>query len=181
MTNIALFVALVAVCWTGGRAQTSCTRTLIGLSPCLNYVTGNSSTPSSSCCSQLSNVVTSQPQCLCLLLNNTASSYGYNVNQTLALALPTVCNVQTPPISRCSAANGPSASPDTPQSPQADSPSDDETPDVPETPSETDVPSGAGSKTVPGRDGSSIGGSNRGATFSFMCTLVLMFSAWAFS
>ncbi|KAL8530582.1 hypothetical protein ACS0TY_007567 [Phlomoides rotata] len=143
MTNIALFAALVAVCWTGGRAQTSCTRTLIGLSPCLNYVSGNSSTPSSSCCSQLSNVVTSQPQCLCLLLNNTASSYGYNVNQTLALGLPSVCNVQTPPFSKCNAANGPSASTDTPQSPPADS---------------SNIP--AGSKSVPSvNEAHNIGGS----------------------
>lgn len=101
VTKITLFVVLLAVFWNRTTAQTSCTRTLMGLSPCLNYVTGNSSTPSSSCCSQLSSVATAQPQCLCLLLNGTASSYGFNINQTLALALPTVCNVQTPPVSRC--------------------------------------------------------------------------------
>ncbi|KAH6772784.1 hypothetical protein C2S52_004393 [Perilla frutescens var. hirtella] len=109
----------------------------MALSPCLNYVTGNSSTPTSSCCSQLSNVVSSQPQCLCLLLNGTTSSYGLNINQTLALQLPNVCSVQTPPTSKCTAAeNAPapsSASPaDSSQQPQA-------------------IPSG--SKTVPSQNG----------------------------
>lgn len=101
VTKISLFIVLLSVLSYGATAQSGCTKTLIGLSPCLNYVTGNSSTPSPSCCSQLSNVVKSQPQCLCLLLNGTASSYGINVNQTLALALPGVCGVQTPSASRC--------------------------------------------------------------------------------
>lgn len=101
-TNISLLVLIVALFWSStATAQTSCTTTLMALSPCLNYVTGNSSSPSSSCCSQLSNVVSSQPQCLCLLLNGTASSYGININQTLALQLPSACSVQTPSTSRC--------------------------------------------------------------------------------
>lgn len=99
--EMGLVMFLVLMLWNGAAAQSGCTRALMGLSPCLNYVTGNSSTPSSSCCSQLSNVVQSQPQCLCSLLNGGGSSYGISVNQTLALALPRVCKVQTPPISRC--------------------------------------------------------------------------------
>ncbi|XP_050236060.1 non-specific lipid transfer protein GPI-anchored 5-like [Mercurialis annua] len=105
----------------GGMAQSSsCTNVLISMSPCLNYITGNSSTPSSQCCSQLASVVRSQPQCLCEVLNGSAaSSLGVNVNQTQALALPTACNVQTPPISRCSAstpAKSPSGTPESPSS-----------------------------------------------------------------
>ncbi|PIM99383.1 hypothetical protein CDL12_28123 [Handroanthus impetiginosus] len=121
VTKISLLVLLLAVLSDRITAQSGCTRTLMGLSPCLNYVTGNSSTPSPSCCSQLSNVVQSQPLCLCLLLNGTASSYGININQTLAVGLPSVCNVQTPPVSRCNEGNGPTASPTTPKSPPADS------------------------------------------------------------
>ena len=95
--------AIAATWWAGGiMAQSgSCSNVLISLSPCLNYITGNSSTPSSQCCTQLASVVRSQPQCLCEVLNGGASSLGVNVNQTQALALPTSCNVQTPPISRC--------------------------------------------------------------------------------
>lgn len=90
-----IFVAEVA------NGQSTCTNVLISLSPCLNYITGNSSTPSSSCCSQLATVVRSQPQCLCQVLNGGASSLGMNINQTQALALPGACNVQTQPVSRC--------------------------------------------------------------------------------
>ncbi|KAL5785582.1 hypothetical protein ACOSQ2_007974 [Xanthoceras sorbifolium] len=49
-------------------AQSDCTNVLIGLAPCLNYVSGSSSTPSPSCCSQLATVVRSQPRCLCTVL-----------------------------------------------------------------------------------------------------------------
>ncbi|KAL5561707.1 hypothetical protein UlMin_031454 [Ulmus minor] len=88
----ALLAVLVAAAWQGAVAQSSsCTNALISMSPCLNYITGNSSTPSSSCCSQLASVVQSQPRCLCEVLNGGSSSLGINVNQTQALALPTSC------------------------------------------------------------------------------------------
>lgn len=97
-----LVLVLVASFWAMASAQSSgCTNTLISLSPCLNYIQGNSSTPSSGCCSQLSNVVNSQPQCLCEALNGGSSSLGININQTQALALPGACKVQTPPLSQC--------------------------------------------------------------------------------
>lgn len=82
-------------------AQSGCTTVIIGLAPCLSYIAGNASTPSSSCCSQLANVVQSQPACLCSVLNGGASSLGVTVNQTRALALPGACRVQTPAVSEC--------------------------------------------------------------------------------
>lgn len=134
-----LILVLVTMLWAGAAAQSSCTSVIISMSPCLNYITGNSSTPSSGCCTQLASVVRSQPQCLCQVLNGGGSSLGININQTQALALPGACNVQTPPLSRCNAA-----------SPPADSPAG--TPESPNT-----IPSGSGSKTVP--DGTSAGSS----------------------
>ncbi|CAI9776816.1 unnamed protein product [Fraxinus pennsylvanica] len=124
---------------TGTIAQsTDCTNVLISMSPCLNYISGNSSTPSTGCCTQLASVVRSQPQCLCQVLNGGGSSLGLNINQTQAMALPKACNVQTPPVSQCNAAGSPAASPNgSPDSPNAN-------------------PSGGGSKTVPSTgDGSS--------------------------
>ncbi|GFS36726.1 bifunctional inhibitor/lipid-transfer protein/seed storage 2S albumin superfamily protein [Actinidia rufa] len=101
-----LVVVVVAVLWARAAAQSSdCTSVLISMSPCLNYISGNSSTPSSGCCSQLASVVRSKPQCLCEVLNGGGSSLGIDVNQTRALALPAACNVQTPPLSRCNAAS----------------------------------------------------------------------------
>ncbi|KAF8016759.1 hypothetical protein BT93_H2092 [Corymbia citriodora subsp. variegata] len=107
---MALVVTLAAALCGGAMAQSGCTSVLIGLSPCLSFVTGSSSTPSSSCCSQLASVVQSQPRCLCMVLNGGASSLGVTLNQTLALALPGACNVQTPPVSKCNAGS-PQSSP----------------------------------------------------------------------
>ncbi|KAK1262603.1 hypothetical protein QJS04_geneDACA021144 [Acorus gramineus] len=101
--NLCLAVVILAAAMliTRTSAQSGCTMAIIGLAPCLNYITGNTSTPASSCCSQLTSVVQSNPRCLCSLLNGGGSSFGINVNQTLALALPGACNVQTPPVSQC--------------------------------------------------------------------------------
>ncbi|GMI69353.1 hypothetical protein HRI_000604600 [Hibiscus trionum] len=110
---VKLGIALVFVTTLCGlaTAQSGCTSALLGLAPCLNYITGNSTTPASSCCSQLSSVVQSQPQCLCSALNGGGSSFGITINQTKALSLPGACNVQTPPVSRCNGASGQAAAP----------------------------------------------------------------------
>ncbi|KAG9451964.1 hypothetical protein H6P81_004868 [Aristolochia fimbriata] len=136
--GLALF--LLSIFCPGTMAQSSCTTALVSLSPCLSYITGNSSSPSSSCCSQLASVVGSQPQCLCSVINGGSSSLGLSINQTQALALPGSCKVQTPPVTRCNGAGAPSTSPaeDTPASPAK-----------PTTPSVPDVPAGRGSRTVP--------------------------------
>lgn len=99
--KMGLVLVVMAMLYTGAAAQSSCTNVLVSLSPCLNYITGNSSTPSSGCCSSLSSVVSSQPECLCQVLGGGASSLGININQTQALALPGACKVKTPPTSQC--------------------------------------------------------------------------------
>ncbi|XP_021762719.1 non-specific lipid transfer protein GPI-anchored 2-like [Chenopodium quinoa] len=117
---VMVLVLAISSMWAMSMAQPSssgisgaCTNVLVTLSPCLNYITGNSSTPSSSCCSQLGNVVKSSPECLCEVLNGGASGLaaGLNINQTQALTLPNACNVQTPPLSRCNKAASPAGSP----------------------------------------------------------------------
>ncbi|KAK7405933.1 hypothetical protein VNO78_07545 [Psophocarpus tetragonolobus] len=136
--EMGLVLVVIAMLCSGAAAQSSCTNVLVSLSPCLNYITGNSSTPSSACCSQLASVVRSQPQCLCQVLNGGGSSLGININQTQALAMPRACNVQTPPTSQC---NNGAASP--PTGTEAESPNS--------------VPSGTGSKTLPTTDNGSSG------------------------
>ncbi|CAN0898095.1 Non-specific lipid transfer protein GPI-anchored 5 [Linum grandiflorum] len=112
---ISLAVVGTALFSTGATAQSSdCTSTLVSLSPCLNYITGNSSSPSSSCCTQLGSVVKSKPECLCQVINGGGGNLGIEVNQTQAMALPGACKVQTPPTSQCNAAGSPSGSPNTP-------------------------------------------------------------------
>lgn len=102
MTMCVIF-GLVVMQWDGAAAQTSCTNALMSMSPCLTFVTGNSSTPTTQCCSKLFSVVQSQPQCICSLIKtgvSGAAALGITVNQTLALTLPTICNVQMPPVNQ---------------------------------------------------------------------------------
>ncbi|XP_042517495.1 non-specific lipid transfer protein GPI-anchored 5-like [Macadamia integrifolia] len=153
MEIMGLVAVLMAMLWAGASAQSSCTNALVSMSPCLNYITGNTSTPSSSCCSQLASVVSSQPQCLCQVLNGGGSSLGININQTQALALPDACNVQTPPVSKCNAA---AASPSSPAGTASSSHSS---------------PSGSGIQIVPSSDSSSDG-SNSKLSFSLLFFLL---------
>ncbi|GAB4841609.1 hypothetical protein Ancab_022323 [Ancistrocladus abbreviatus] len=159
--GVCVVLALVVICSTGAAAQSGCTSTLISMSPCLNYINGNSSTPSSSCCSALASVVQNSPQCLCLVLNGGGSALGITVNQTQALQLPGACNVRTPPISQCNGPSTPSASgapPAVAPTGSADTPTGSPNDVEPEAPS-SDFPAGPGSKTVPSTVGSSSDGS----------------------
>ena len=97
--NIGLVLVTLTLLYASATAQSSCKNEIVSLFPCLDYVTGNSSTPTTGCCTQLANVVKSQPECLCLIIGGEGSSLG--INQTLALALPAACNVQTPRVSLC--------------------------------------------------------------------------------
>ncbi|KAJ8630729.1 hypothetical protein MRB53_024052 [Persea americana] len=157
--EMGLVMALVTMFWAGAAAQSGCTSALISLSPCLNYIQGNSSTPTSSCCSQLASVVRSSPQCLCTVLNGGGSSLGITINQTQALALPSACNVQTPPVSQCNAVGGPTSSADSPAG----------------TPTTT-TPAGGGSKTVPSAGGDSSDGSTTALPISMLFFLLLVAS-----
>ncbi|XP_010259095.1 PREDICTED: non-specific lipid-transfer protein-like protein At2g13820 [Nelumbo nucifera] len=158
-TELALVAILVTMLWARAAAQSSsCTNVIISMSSCLNYITGNSSTPSSSCCSELASVVKSQPQCLCQVLNGGASSLGIEINQTRSLAMPKACNVQTPPASLCNAI-----------SPAGTLPANKTTPSTPST------PSGGGSKTTSTGSNTSDGSSNK-MTFSLLLFLLFVAS-----
>ncbi|XP_024983037.1 non-specific lipid-transfer protein-like protein At2g13820 [Cynara cardunculus var. scolymus] len=133
-TTLILAITMAVLYGTAMAQSSGCTSVLISMSPCLNYISGNSSTPSSGCCTQLASVVRSQPECLCQVLNGGGSSMGININQTQALELPKACNVQTPPTSRCNASsptNSPSGT--TPSSSGNPSGTDTETNTVPST------------------------------------------------
>lgn len=75
---------------------------LLNLSDCLTFVEGGSNLtkPDPGCCPELSNLVDTQPVCLCQLLGN-SGQMGISVDVNKALKLPNVCNVTTPPVSLC--------------------------------------------------------------------------------
>ncbi|CAL9221899.1 unnamed protein product [Arabidopsis halleri] len=157
MGLVFLTVFMAVMSSTRVSAQSSCTNVLISLAPCLNYITGNSTSPTQQCCRQLGSVVQSSPDCLCQVLNGGGSQLGINVNQTQALGLPRACNVQTPPVSRCNTAGGGGggSSSDSPaESPNSSGP-------------------GNGSKSVPAGegDGPSSDGSSIKFSFPFLAFL----------
>lgn len=73
--DMGVAMALVTMLWTGASAQMGRMSAILSLSPCLSYVTGSSPTPSSSCCTQLAIVVSTQVQCLCTVLNSSSTSW----------------------------------------------------------------------------------------------------------
>lgn len=102
MLGGAIFVAMAIFSIQVSGQSDNCQQVIVGLAPCLDYIQGNATKPSSGCCTELSTILKNQPQCLCQVLNGgAASSLGINVNQTQALALPKACNVQTPSVSLC--------------------------------------------------------------------------------
>ncbi|KAE8702878.1 Non-specific lipid-transfer protein, putative isoform 2 [Hibiscus syriacus] len=135
---VGLVMVMVTLLWARTMAaEPDCIDVVITMAPCIDYVTGNSSTPSATCCSQLATVVRSDVRCLCMVLNGGGPSLGVEINQTLALSLPKLCNVKTPPPSNCkNDANGTSPSVFPPGSPQG----------LPDTPTSNSSTSG-GSKT----------------------------------
>ncbi|KAM0853187.1 hypothetical protein ACQ4PT_051249 [Festuca glaucescens] len=106
--SLVLAAAVAALLVASASAQSGCTAALVGLYPCMNYISGNDTAPTKSCCSQLSSVVQSQPQCLCSALGGDSVG-GMTINKTRALEMPQACNVQTPPASKCNGAGGGSA------------------------------------------------------------------------
>ncbi|KAG8370230.1 hypothetical protein BUALT_Bualt14G0095400 [Buddleja alternifolia] len=152
--EIGTMLIALTVLSTGVMAQSGCTSVLIGMASCLNYVSGTATTPSSSCCSALANVVQTQPRCLCAIVNGGGNSLGVSINQTLALDLPRVCQVATPPTSRCNVVNGPAMSPvGSPESSPPESAIG--SPDSPTSPGVT------GSKTIPSSGTTSNGSATK--------------------
>lgn len=92
-------------------ASTSCTSSLSSLSPCSGFLTGaGSATVGPACCSAVATVADDASACLCQLFG-TNSPLGFPINQARALILPGLCNVNTPPLTQCSAAGLPGAPP----------------------------------------------------------------------
>uniref|UniRef100_A0A0E0LHP8 Bifunctional inhibitor/plant lipid transfer protein/seed storage helical domain-containing protein n=1 Tax=Oryza punctata TaxID=4537 RepID=A0A0E0LHP8_ORYPU len=156
----ALFaVAVVAVLVAAARpgaAQSGCTSEIVSLAPCLDYMQGNASKPTASCCTALSSVVKSRPECLCAVLGGGASSLGVTVNNTRALELPAACGVKTPPPSECSKVGAPIPSP---------APAGATAPNAPPA-------AGTGSKTTPTTTGASSAGESIGKAASIAMVIV---------
>ncbi|XP_009394867.2 non-specific lipid transfer protein GPI-anchored 2-like [Musa acuminata AAA Group] len=82
-----------------------CTQSYFNLSNCLSYVmTGSNDTvPDKDCCPELAGLFDSQPICLCELLSGGAESFGISIDNNRALKLPSICHIDSMPVSLCAA------------------------------------------------------------------------------
>ncbi|KAF8659312.1 hypothetical protein HU200_058513 [Digitaria exilis] len=127
-------------------ASSGCMPELVSLSPCMDYLSGNVTTPDGPCCSALSGMLRSSPGCLCtVVLGATPASLGVAVDGARVTQLPAACKVQATPASQCNATGVATPSPATPGTtapgpggPAAASPSD-----------YGATPAGSGSKATP--------------------------------
>ncbi|CAN6181407.1 unnamed protein product [Urochloa humidicola] len=117
-TALAMTSLVVVLGFSMAAAQgNGCSSVMMTLSPCMDFISSKAPTPGISCCSVLAGVVQTDPRCLCMVLDGTATNFGISINQTRALDLPGVCKVQAPPISQCTAV--PAAPAPTPSSKSA--------------------------------------------------------------
>jgi len=81
-----------------------CQKQLIGLSPCLTYVSGELKSPSAICCTEIKKEYTSTERCLCVLVKDRNDpGLGLTINSTLTLSLPYICHAPGANISHCPA------------------------------------------------------------------------------
>ncbi|KAJ1287933.1 hypothetical protein BS78_02G048900 [Paspalum vaginatum] len=73
-------------------AAMSCTASLVtSFTPCLNFITNSSASPTADCCRSLGALVKASTGCACLILTGSVP-LGVPVNRTLAVTLPRACN-----------------------------------------------------------------------------------------
>ncbi|OMO94144.1 Plant lipid transfer protein/Par allergen [Corchorus olitorius] len=83
------------------KDKEECTQQLVGLATCLPYVSGDAKAPTPDCCSGLKQVLKNNKKCLCVIIKDRNDpDLGLNINVTLALSLPTVCNAPAN-VSKC--------------------------------------------------------------------------------
>ncbi|MCD7449140.1 hypothetical protein HAX54_003569 [Datura stramonium] len=93
-----LVVTLAAV---GGGAMATmeddekdCADQLGNLAACVPYVSGTAKKPTPECCEDTQKVKAAKPKCLCVLIKeSTDPSLGLPINTTLALQMPSACNI----------------------------------------------------------------------------------------
>ena len=104
---LAYFLLLASLVVGSAKADSSkdkeeCTEQLAGLATCLPYVGGGAKAPTPDCCSGLKQVLKNNKKCLCVIIKdrNDPDLGGLQINVTLALGLPTVCNAPAN-VSKC--------------------------------------------------------------------------------
>lgn len=89
---LALMVAAAAA--TIEQDEKDCADQLANLAACIPFVSGTAKKPTPQCCEATQKVKSAKPKCLCVLIKESADpSMGLPVNTTLALEMPSACNI----------------------------------------------------------------------------------------
>ncbi|CAN1170187.1 Non-specific lipid transfer protein GPI-anchored 14 [Linum perenne] len=80
-----------------------CAEELGGLASCLPYVGGTAKSPTRDCCGGLKELLKTNKKCLCVVIKDRDDpQLGLHIDLSLAISLPSVCNVNpSPNISKC--------------------------------------------------------------------------------
>ncbi|KAF3629968.1 putative NAC domain-containing protein-like [Capsicum annuum] len=74
--------------------EKDCADQLGNLASCVPYVSGTAKKPTPECCEDTQKVKAAKPKCLCVLIKeSTDPSLGLPINTTLALQMPSACNI----------------------------------------------------------------------------------------
>ncbi|CAI9118424.1 OLC1v1019994C1 [Oldenlandia corymbosa var. corymbosa] len=102
---LALVLATIFSMLSGVPSQVTpeCDSVLHTLAPCVDFVTGNSSKPTETCCNEFHLAVQTNLTCICQALNDPDIGPRYGINGTIALTLPDQCNQNegSSPIGDC--------------------------------------------------------------------------------
>eukprot|EP01018_Ginkgo_biloba_P022172 Gb_02443 [translate_table: standard] len=160
--------------------STGCTNAFVSLNPCLGYITGTSNVSNPACCTALAAAANNAASCLCQFFG-TSNPLGFPINQTQALTLPGLCNVNTPPLIQCTGSGSGSGAPvapppaaGVPVTPPVASPGSSPAPATPvaptgispPAPSTTDTQTPVGVPTVPSVGSPSVPQTESGPTES---------------
>ncbi|KAH7849939.1 hypothetical protein Vadar_025325 [Vaccinium darrowii] len=89
---LALMVVVAAA--TIEQDEKDCADQLANLAACIPFVSGTAKKPTPQCCEDTQKVKSAKPKCLCVLIKeSTDPSMGLPVNTTLALQMPSACNI----------------------------------------------------------------------------------------
>ncbi|KAL3615404.1 hypothetical protein CASFOL_041065 [Castilleja foliolosa] len=104
--SLFLYLILIVLAFTSSddsKDKEECGQPLVGLATCLTYVGGTAKAPTPDCCSGLKQVLKTNKKCLCVVIKDRNDpDLGLNINATLALGLPDVCNAPAN-VSQCPA------------------------------------------------------------------------------
>ncbi|KAJ8750440.1 hypothetical protein K2173_015579 [Erythroxylum novogranatense] len=93
LCGMVAYLAVVSIATIQDDEQ-ECAEQLGNLAACIPFVSGTANKPTPECCQDTQKVKANKPKCLCVLIKeSTDPSMGLPVNTTLALQMPSACNI----------------------------------------------------------------------------------------